>query len=275
MRFRHTARIMKTEGNAGTAFENRVKRLLSSGRAAWGIGAVDESEYSAKLAINCDPDFLWIDLEHRPYGISEVRWIPILCRRGGVAPMVRVPNLDGGVIKKALDIGANTVMVPQVGTVDEAKRVVEYAKYPPQGSRGITPSWTTFMDVSWDDYLPAANAETCVVVQIESPDGIANLDAIAAVDGVDVVFAGPSDLAASLGVIGQLGHPKVRAFLADFPQRVSAASGKASGIALAGVAAAKQAYAQGYRFINIGSFGVLGTQGLTAALDDLRGSEQG
>lgn len=265
---------MKTERNAGTAFENRVKRLLSSGRAAWGIGAIDESEYSAKMAINCDVDFLWIDLEHRPYGVSEVRWLPILCRQRGVAPMVRVPNLDGGVIKKALDVGANTVMVPQVDTADQAKRAVEYAKYPPQGSRGVSPSWTTFMDVSWDDYLPAANAETCVVAQIESPAGIANLDAIAAVDGVDVVFAGPSDLAASLGVIGQLGHPKVRAFLADFPQRVSAASGKAAGIALAGVEAAKQAYAQGYRFINIGSFGVLGSQGLTAALDDLRGSER-
>ena len=264
---------MKSEGNAGTAFENRVKRLLASGRAAWGIGAVDESEYSAKLAIDCGADFLWIDLEHRPYGVSEVRWLPILCRQKGVAPLVRVPNLDGGVIKKALDIGANTVMVPQVGTVDEAKRAVEYAKYPPQGSRGITPTWTTFMDVSWDDYLPAANAETCVVVQIESPAGIANLDAIAAVDGVDVVFAGPSDLSASLGVIGQLRHPKVQAFLAEFPQRAGAC-GKAAGIALQGVDAARQAYDQGYRFINLGSFGVMGTQGLTAALEQVRAAER-
>ena len=131
--------------------------------------------------------------------------------------MVRVPGLDPIAIKKALDIGASTVMVPQVGTEDEAKRAVEYAKYPPQGSRGITPTWTTFLDVSWDDYLPAANDETCVIVQIESPQGIANLDAIAAVEGVDVVFAGPADLSASLGVIGQLQHPKVQAV----PGRVS------------------------------------------------------
>ena len=203
---------MKSEGNAGTAFENRVKRLLASGRAAWGIGAVDESEYSAKLAIDCGADFLWIDLEHRPYGVSEVRSLPILCRQKGVAPLVRVPNLDGGVIKKALDIGANTVMVPQVGTVDEAKRAVEYAKYPPQGSRGITPTWTTFMDVSWDDYLPAANEETCVVVQIESPDGIANLDAIAAVDGVDVVFAGHPTCRRRWGSSGSSGTPRCRRF---------------------------------------------------------------
>ena len=264
---------MSSEGNAGSAFENRVKRLLSSGKAAWGVGAIDESEYSAKLAINCDMGFLWIDLEHRPYGVNEVRWSPILCRQKGVVPMVRVPGLDPIAIKKALDIGASTVMVPQVGTEDEAKRAVEYAKYPPQGSRGITPTWTTFLDVSWDDYLPAANDETCVIVQIESPQGIANLDAIAAVEGVDVVFAGPADLSASLGVIGQLQHPKVQAFLAEFPQRVGA-FGKPAGITWLGVEPSKKAYDQGYRFINIGSLGYLGTAGLTAALAEMRAYER-
>ena len=264
---------MTSEQNTGAPFENRVKRLLSSGRAAWGIAALDESEYSAKLAVNCDVDFLWIDLEHRPYGVNEVRWSPILCRQKGVVPMVRVPGLDPIAIKKALDIGASTVMVPQVGTAEEAKRAVEYAKYPPQGSRGITPTWTIYLDVSWDDYLPAANDETCVVVQIESPEGIANLDAIAAVEGVDVVFAGPADLSASLGVIGQLRHPKVQAFLAEFPQRVGA-FGKPAGITWLGVEPAKEAYDQGYRFINIGSLGHLGTVGLTAALEELRAYER-
>lgn len=264
---------MNSEGNAPPAFENRVKRLLSSGRAAWGVGAIDESEYSAKLAINCDPDFLWIDLEHRPYGVNEVRWSPILCRQKGVVPMVRVPSLDASIIKKALDIGASTVMVPQVGTEDEARRAVEYAKYPPQGSRGITPTWTAYLDVSWDDYLPAANDETCVIVQIESPEGIANLDAIAAVEGVDVVFAGPADLSASLGVIGQLQHPKVQAFIAEFPGRVGA-FGKPAGITWLGVAPSRKAYDQGYRFINIGSLGYLGTVGLTAGLAEVRAYER-
>ena len=264
---------MNSDGNARPAFENRVKKLLSSGRAAWGVGAIDESEYSAKLAINCDPDFLWIDLEHRPYGVNEVRWSPILCRQKGVVPMVRVPSLDASVIKKALDIGASTVMVPQVGTEDEAKRAVEYAKYPPQGSRGITPTWTAYLDVSWDDYLPAANDETCVIVQIESPEGIANLDAIAAVEGVDVVFAGPADLSASLGVIGQLQHPKVQAFIAEFPGRVGA-FGKPAGITWLGVEPSRKAYDQGYRFINIGSLGYLGTVGLTAGLAEVRAYER-
>ena len=180
-------------------FENHVKRLLDEGRAAWGVAAPDASEFVAKMSVNCGVDFLWIDLEHRPYGTQEVRWMPILCRQAGCVPMVRVPGLDAIWIKKALDIGANTIMVPQISTADEAKRAVEFAKYPPEGSRGISPFWTGMADVSWDDYLPAANEETCVIVQIETPAGIENLDAIAAVDGVDVLFAGPADLSASLG----------------------------------------------------------------------------
>src|SRR5262249_18609106 len=146
---------------------------------------------------------------------------------------------------------------------------VQYAKYPPQGTRGVSPLWPIFMDVSYDDYLPVANDETCVVVQVESPGGIQNLEAIAAVDGVDVVFARPLDLSASLGHIGQIGHPTVQKFLEEFPRRV-AKCGKASGITLVGYEACKRAYEQGYRFINIGNLAAQGTIGLTADLHKLR-----
>ncbi len=253
-------------------FENRVKKLLSAGRAAWGAAIPDASEFVAKLTVNCDVDFVWIDLEHRPYGPHEVRWIPIICRQAGVVPMIRVPGLDAIWIKKALDIGANTIMVPQVNTADEAKRAVEFAKYPPEGSRGITPTWTTQMDVTWDDYLPAANAETCVIVQIETPRGIENLGEIAAVDGVDVVFAGPADLSASMGIIGQFANPKLQDFLAEFPKRVSE-HGKPAGITFNTLEQSRRAYEQGYRFINIGTLVHLGIDGLTNGLAELRGLE--
>jgi 2-keto-3-deoxy-L-rhamnonate aldolase RhmA len=224
------------------------------------------------MTVNCGVDFLWIDLEHRPWGPHEVRWLPILCRQAGCVPMVRVPGLDPIWIKKALDIGANTIMVPQINTADEAKRAVEYAKYPPEGSRGISPFWTSMADVSWNDYLPAANDETAVVVQIETPTGIENLDAIAAVEGVDVVFAGPADLSASLGMIGQFDHPELQRFLAEFPQRVTE-QGKAAGITFADFEKCRRAYAQGYRFINIGTLLQYGIDGLKAALAQLRGEE--
>lgn len=251
-------------------FENPVKKLLSAGRAAWGASLPDASDLLAKFTVNTGVDFLWIDLEHRPFEVDAVRWIPVICRGKGCACMVRVAGLDSSQIKKALDIGANCIMIPQVNTADEARRAVEYAKYPPQGSRGISPLWTFFMDVSWNDYLPAANDETCVIVQIETPQGMQNIEEIAAVEGVDVVFAGPMDLSASFGHIGQTSHLEVQRFLADFPRRV-AASGKAAGITFADFEPCQRAYEQGYRFIAFGSLLSHGTRGLKADLEKLRG----
>lgn len=253
-------------------FENRVKQRLSDGSAAWGAVVPDPGEFVAKATINCDIDFLWIDLEHCSYGTYEVRWLPILCRQAGCAPMIRVPGLDPSWIKKSLDIGANTIMVPQINTANEAKLAVEYAKYPPIGSRGITPAWTAMMDITWDEYLPVANDETCIIVQIETPQGIENLDAIAAVEGVDIVFAGPADLSASMGIIGQFDHPKLKEFLAEFPKRV-AESGKPAGITFQTLEQSQQAYDQGYRFINVGSLIHHGIDGLKAGLKTLRQNE--
>ena len=125
------------------------------------------------------------------------------------------------------------------------------------------------MDVTWDDYLPVANEETCIVVQIESPEGIENLDAIAAVEGVDVVFAGPADLSASLGVIGQFNHPTLLEFLASFPKRV-AAQGKPAGITFGTMEQCRRSYEQGYRFINTGTLLQHGIDGLKSGLNDLR-----
>lgn len=250
-------------------FSNRIKKLLAEGRLALGAGMFDASEQVAKLTIDCDIDFLWIDLEHRSYGTHEVRWLPILCRQAGCAPMIRVPGLDSSWIKKALDIGANTIMVPQINNADEAKRAVEYAKYPPAGSRGITPMWTMLMNVDWDDYLPVANEETGVIVQIETPEGIDNLDAIAAVEGVDVVFAGPADLSASMGIIGQFDHPKLRDFLATFPERV-AQHNKPAGITFNDLQKAQESFEWGYRFVNVGTIVHFGIDGLKKGLQELR-----
>jgi 4-hydroxy-2-oxoheptanedioate aldolase len=254
----------------GVSFDNRVKKLLAAGKPAFGASLPDASDLLAKFSVNTGVDFLWVDLEHRPFDAVAVRWVPIICRSKRCACVVRVAGLDPQLIKKALDIGADCIMVPQVSTADEAHLAVRYAKYPPQGSRGISPLWTFFMDVAWDDYLPAANDETCVIVQVETPEGIANLDAIAAVPGVDVVFAGPMDLSASLGHIGHPEHPDVQRFLEAFPRRV-AACGKAAGITFGNFDACRKAFEQGYRFIAFGSILSHGTTGLSADLQRLRG----
>jgi 2-keto-3-deoxy-L-rhamnonate aldolase RhmA len=254
--------------------ESRVKKLLSAGAAAWGASLPDASDLIAKLTVNVGVDFLWIDLEHRSFEIEAVKWIPIICRGRGCTPLVRVAGLDSKLIKKALDAGASAIMVPQVDNPEQARRAVEYAKYPPQGTRGCSPLWTTFMDVSWDEYLPAANDETCVVVQVESAEAIRNVEAIAAVDGVDVVFAGPLDLSAALGHIGRIEHPSVQQFLAEFPARV-ASTGKASGTTVVGYEAAAHRYSQGYRFIAFGNLITHGKAGLEADLKRLRAVEPG
>jgi len=261
---------------ASPMFQNRVKSLLAESRGVWGVSLPDASDLMAKLSIDSGIDFLWVDLEHRPFEVNDVRWVPILCRQIGCACVVRVAGLDPQLIKKALDIGANCIMVPQINTAEEARRAVQYAKYPPEGSRGISPIWTSFMNVSWDDYLPVANAETCIIVQVETPEGIRNLEAIAAVEGVDVVFAGPTDLSASLGHIGKANHPEVQKFLADFPKRVQAC-GKAAGITFADPDACQRAYEQGYRFISFGSILNHGIRGLKTELQRFRelNSEQG
>lgn len=255
-------------------FENQVKRILQTGRTAWGVTLPDASNSMAKASINAGIDFLWVDLEHRPFEVDAVTWVPILCRQKDCACVVRVSGLAPQLAKKALDIGANCVMFPQINTPDEAQRAVEYCKYPPQGSRGVSPQWTQWLDVAWSDYLPAANDETCVIVQVETPEGMRNLDAIAAVEGVDIVFAGPNDLAASLGLIGNVKHPDVQAYLADFPRRV-AAQGKAAGITFADLEACRQAYRQGYRFISFGTILLHGSRGIEAELARFRGLEEG
>ena len=160
-------------------------------------------------------------------------------------------------------------MVPQVENAEEARLAVRYAKYPPQGSRVVSPTWTFYMDVAFSDYLPVANEETCVIVQVESVEAMKNLESIAEVEGVDIVFAGPFDLAASLGLMGYPEHPAVQDLLEQIPRRV-ARVGKSSGISVLGPDPAKNAYAQGYRFINIGHILLHGTLGLTAGLKQLR-----
>ena len=253
-------------------FENRVKQLLQEGRAAWGAGLADASEIVAQTTIETGIDFLWIDLEHRPYEVEAVRWIPLLCRRNSCVPLIRVAGLESHLIKKALDIGASAIMVPQVNSAEEAELAVQYCKYPPEGTRGVSPLWPHFEGVSWSDYLPRANQETLVVVQIETESGIENLESIAALPGVDVLFLGPTATSAALGHIGQIEHPEVQAFLADFPRRV-APSGKAAGITLQSLEECRRAHEQGYRFISCGNVVLSGKAALASDLGRLRAME--
>lgn len=250
-------------------FENPVKQKLARGEVVWGASAVVPDAFANQLVISTGVDFLWIDTEHCPFGPEDLGLLPILARKSNCMPMVRVAGLDPNLIKKSLDAGAMSIMVPQVNNAEEARAAIRAAKYPPDGTRGVSPLWTFHMGVSWDDYLPNANQEICMVLQIESVDGMENIESIAALDGADVLFAGPADLSAALGIIGQMKHPRLKTFLAEFPKRV-AATGKAAGISVGSYDAAKEAYEQGYRFISIGNILFSGLTGLTRDLKELK-----
>ncbi len=255
-------------------YVNKVKMLLAQGKPTWGSGLADASDVLARFTVDTGIDFLWIDLEHRPYGCNEVKWVPIIARQAGCEPMVRVPSLDQGFIKKALDIGASCIMVPQVDNAQQARQAVEYSKYPPEGCRGVGALWVLVAGGSLPEYEQSANDEVCVVVQIETPEGIKNMDEICQVDGVDIVFAGPADLAATLGHLGNPDHPDVKQFLAQFPERVNQ-YGKHAGISVRGVEASAEAYQQGYRMIVIGSVVVSGSSALRCDLQALRKQSAG
>ncbi len=250
-------------------FANPIKEKLAAGGTAWGSATMGPTALAAKFTASTGVDFVWIDTEHASYGAESIELVPPVVRQSGAVPMVRVAALDPALIKKALDVGAQAVMVPQVNNAAEAKRAVEYAKYPPVGTRGVSPMWTFYNDVDWKDYLPQANDEILIVVQVESPEGVRELEAIAQVEGVDVVLAGPMDLSAAFGHIGQIGHPEVQQFLAEFPPRV-AKYGKTPGIALGSYEAAEKAWRQGYRYINFGNLYFDGVHGIKANLAKLK-----
>lgn len=251
---------------------NKVKSILAQGKVAWGASTLSTSPLIAKLTATTGVDFVWIDTEHASFGAESIEMLPPLIRQSGAMPMVRIAGLDPNLTKKALDIGAQAIMIPQIDNAEQARLAVQYAKYPPVGTRGISPMWTFFNDVPWDEYLPIANEDTMIVAQVESIEALDQVEAIAAVDGVDVVLAGPMDLSAALGHIGEIGHPKVQKFLEDFPARVTA-TGKVPGIALGSYESAALAFERGYRFINFGNIVFEGVNGIKANLAKLRALE--
>lgn len=157
-------------------------------------------------------DWLLIDMEHAANGLESVLVQLRAVAAYPVDAVVRVPSDDPVVIKQVLDLGARTILVPLVSSAAQAREVVAAAHYPPCGWRGVGSALSR--SVRWnrvDDYLTEAAAHVSVLVQVETVEAVAAASEIAAVDGVDGVFVGPSDLAASMGLIGQQTHPDVMA----------------------------------------------------------------
>ena len=250
-------------------YPNPLKQKMKNGDLVLGTALPAPAENITAQICTTDIDFIWIDTEHAPYATEMVPTLPVIARQRGVAPMIRVAWNDPALIKKAYDVGAVAVMVPQVNTAEEAARAVDYARYPPSGNRGVSPNWPHLAGEDWGNVIRTANDETVLIVQIESQKAYDNLDAIAAVPGIDVIFVGPMDMSASLGVITQMQDPGVQKIMQEVPKRLEG-SGHTIGTTLSDVAEMQQKIDWGYRFMNVGSPLGYGIQALSGHLENLR-----
>jgi 2-keto-3-deoxy-L-rhamnonate aldolase RhmA len=153
-------------------------------------------------------DWLWIDLEHGNLNFRDAQLI-VQAMSDRCAAIVRVPNQDEVSLKKALDIGIAGVIVPQVKTAEEAKRIVSYCHYPPEGTRGVGIARAQGYGITFQASVQQANDNTAVILQIEHIDAVNQINKILAVAGIDAVLIGPYDLSGSLNRLGEVQHPEV------------------------------------------------------------------
>jgi 2-keto-3-deoxy-L-rhamnonate aldolase RhmA len=240
---------------------NHVKRALREGRPTAGAWVSLCSPISAEIMSRAGFDWLLVDMEHG-HGDYQTLLGQLQAIEGSPAiPVVRVQWNDPAVIKRVLDLGAYGVMIPWVGNRAEAEAAVRAAKYPPEGIRGIAGSHRAGgYGRHAAEYWKRANDEILVVIQIETASAVSDIDAIARVPGVDVIFVGPADLSTSLGHLGNPTHPDVVAAI----EKVETAA-RAQGVALGNITRnwdqARELYKRGYQFLTLTSETSLLVQG--------------
>lgn len=229
---------------------NRFKQQLTEAGTTYGIFVSLADPVCAEISARAGFDWIIIDTEHAPNDLRDVLVQLQAVEAVNCDVMVRPMTGDRTIIKRLLDVGAQTILAPMVDTAEEAAELVASLRYPPEGKRGVAGGRAA----GWgrvDGYFTKADAQTCLVAQIETVEGLRNIEAISAVDGVDALFVGPSDLAASLGFLGQAGHPDVVAAVVDALERI-VASGKPAGVYAATTDMAATYEQAGASFITVG-----------------------
>ncbi|MEO5810804.1 MAG: 4-hydroxy-2-oxoheptanedioate aldolase [Rhodanobacter sp.] len=239
--------------------ENSFKRALAEGRPQFGLWAALADPYVTEVLATAGFDWLLIDNEHAPNDLRSTLGQLQAVAPYPTHPIVRPANSDRALIKRLLDIGTQTLLVPMIDTAEQAADVVAATRYPPHGVRGVGSSLARAS--RWNhvpDYLATAASELCVLVQVETVTGMANLAEIVNVDGVDGVFFGPADLSASMGLLGKAGDPTVRDAVLGGIRTVCAAH-KAAGILTSDQALARAYLDAGALFVAVGTdIGILG-----------------
>jgi 4-hydroxy-2-oxoheptanedioate aldolase len=242
---------------------NRLKSAMAEGRLLRGLWLSLGSDTATDIAGRAGFDWCLVDGEHGPWDPTVIRRQLMILAGTATAAVVRVPVNADWLLKQALDIGAQSVMVPMVNSAAEARAAVAACRYPPQGVRGNGGSTTRAGGYgAIPDYVASANDQICVIVQAESRAAMADLANIAAVDGVDCVFIGPADLALDMGLGGDMTHPALWAEIRRGVAVITAA-GKVAGIIGPNVMA-DDMVAAGVRFLGVGSDSHILTDGVGA-----------
>jgi len=192
--------------------ENNLKRRLAAGEVSLCMGLRQARTVDIGPLVGAAGfDSLYVDMEHSPVSFETTSAICISAVAYGVTPLVRVPGHLGQDISRALDGGAQGVILPHVNTAEQARQIVSHAKYPPLGHRSVMGAGpaTAYQAMPLAKVNESGNTDTLVVIMLETPEGIANADSIAAVAGVDMLLIGSNDLCTEMGFPGQLRHPKL------------------------------------------------------------------
>jgi 2-keto-3-deoxy-L-rhamnonate aldolase RhmA len=231
--------------------ENPVKRALTSGGVSLGTMAFEFNTAGlARLAAGAGAEFCVFDQEHTGWSVETIKMLVATSGATDMVPMVRVPTTQYHLISRVLDVGARGIMVPMVESPEQARLIVQSAKYPPVGRRGAA------FGVAHDDYsggdvgekIRTANEEILLIAQIETVTGVECVEDLAAVDGIDVLWIGHFDLTNSMGIPAQFEHPRYL----DAVTRVIAATeaaGKSTGIMAGSIDDAHQALDRGFRIV--------------------------
>lgn len=242
---------------------NAFKHAIAAGKLQIGLWSSLASNIAAEIVSDAGFDWVLFDTEHSPNEIPDLLAQLQAAARGTATPIVRPAWNDAVLIKRVLDLGAQSILVPYVQNAEEARRAVASVRYPPAGIRGVAAASRASRYGRVADYLKKADGEICLLVQVETRAALEQLEAIAAVEGVDGVFIGPSDLSASFGHIGNPQHPDVQKALEDGVRRIRAV-GKAAGILTLNEEEARRYIGWGYTFVAVGSDVGLLTRGADA-----------
>lgn len=230
---------------------NQVKRKLAAGHSSIGTMVFEfGSTGIGRIMAQAGAEFVVYDMEHSGWSIETIRNVMASTRSADIVPLVRVPATQYHLLSRPLDVGAMGLMIPMVESVEQARLIAQSAKYPPAGRRGSA------FGFAHDDYAPGdvvekmatANAEVLILAQIETKAGVESVEAIAATDGIDVLWIGHFDLSASLGVPAQFDHPDYVTAV-ERVLRAATDAGKTAGIMTGGVQAGREHLAQGFRML--------------------------